>query len=84
MGDLLRSYRTNRAMREAYFHMNGYREAEIYDACERLGVEDGADGYAVFIHDGDLVGSWINETFATVGQARGFLAEYAPELEVNE
>lgn len=73
------SYRTNRGMRETYFRMNGITHAEICDATDCFDHTD-PDAYKVMLTNGNGCGWWEPREFATIGQARKWCAEYAPEL----
>lgn len=75
------AYKTNRPMRERYFYVNSITHAEIHDATEGCDYEN-ENAYKVMLTNGDGVGFWEPREFATVGQARKWCAEYAPELEV--
>jgi hypothetical protein len=72
---IVESYKTNRPMREAYFRMNGYTHAEIDDS------RDG-DGYEIMLTHGNGIGCYEPRQFDSIGAARKWCKEYAPELTV--
>ena len=71
----IEAYKTNRAMREQYFRINGITHAECWDSSG-----DG-EGYIVALCGSDGCG-WPERArvFSTVGQAHKWVSEYAPEL----
>lgn len=78
---IIENYRTNHAMRARYFRMNGITHAEICDATDCCDHDD-QDAYKIMLTDGNGVGFWEPREFSTVGQARKWCADFAPELTV--
>ncbi len=68
---MIESYKTNAAMREAFYHMNGIKHAEIWNT---------DNGYQVVLCNSYGRGWSESPEFTTIGQCAEWVKTYCPEL----